>query len=386
MSLDRIRKALDEIDAQLIPLLAKRMEYSVEVAKIKQKEGLPILHPGREEEILKRVQKISEPYDHYTASVYQSLMDASRELQHDCLRVESPLAAQIRAARRDTPSKNMDGAVACQGVPGAFSNQAAALLYPGAQLHFVERFEDVFQAVETGKTRFGVVPVENSTAGSVSEVYDLILKYRHFITGAIDMSVTQNLLACETADLSTIRQVYSHPHALAQCSEFLLEHGFQPVEFINTAAAAKRVAELGDPSIAAIGSLEAARIYGLRVLTPHIQSVNTNSTRFISVSKELLIPADSNKVSLVFSLPHVTGSLYRTLNRFAIHGLNLTKIESRAAKCGGYQYLFYLDFAGSAVSDETVNLLSDLAEEMTEFAFLGNYKEIKADDVIEKSQ
>ena len=222
----------------------------------------------------------------------------------------------------------------------------------------------------------GLLPVENSSAGSVSEVYDLILKYRFFISAAVTLHIHHCLAAPASADPAAIQQVFSHPQALSQCSDFLAQQGYTPVPYSNTAAAAKMVAETGG-NLAAICSEKAAQTHGLRVLQTGIQNNRANRTRFIAISRELCIPDDAQKISLCFSLPHTTGSLYHVLARFAVNGLNLTKIESRPIMGDGPQftYDFYLDFTGNIRHAHTLDLLASLRKELPRFSFLGNYRE-----------
>lgn len=378
MQLDEIRQEIDKVDSELIPLLLRRLNLSIKVADIKEKSGIPILDASREERILDKVRQGAEPYGNYVACVYRAIMDASKELQHDSIGGNSALAAEILAARRIIPA-DFDGTVACQGIAGAFSAEAASRLFPHAGKKFVVRFEDVFAAVESGEADYGILPVENSNAGSVSEVYDLLLKYRHYIVGGVEMHISQNLLGVPGAKPEHIHEVISHAQGLAQCMDFIEAHGFDYTESTNTAVAAKTVAARGDKTMAAIGSVFAAQEYGLQVLAENIQSRARNTTRFIVISKRLIVSEDSNKISLIFSVPHVTGSLYRVLTRFAAHGLNLTKIESRMAPEGNFNYLFYLDFTGNVGDMSTLKLLCNMQSELPEFTFLGNYKEIPAE-------
>ena len=231
-------------------------------------------------------------------------------------------------------------------------------------------FEDVFKEIENDPSAVGILPVENSTAGSVISVYDLILRYGHCIVRATPVNVSQNLLA--VGDQAQVKTVYSHPHALKQCEKFIKEHKLQAVGYENTALAAKYVAELNDPTIAAIGSKEAAELYSLKVAAESIQDQKHNLTRFIAVSKSPFISPKSNTVSLAFCIPHEKGSLYTLLGRFADCGLNLTKIESRPLG-HDFEYKFYVDFSGNINEEKTRNLLSSLQSELSYFVFLGNY-------------
>ncbi len=372
MTLPEIRKEIDKIDSLLVPLLKERMECSLKVAEIKKREGLSVYHPQREREILERVSSEGGELGKYIAALYRELMSISREAQHLSLLGDGELLHSIFDAREKV-GKNVT--VACQGTLGAFSNIAAEKLHGDGHLEFYPTFEDVFKAVESGCADYGVVPVENSNAGSVMEVYDLIMKYRFYIVSAAELAVNENLLGIRGAVLEDIKTVYSHPQALAQSEEFLKNNGIATVEYPNTALAAKYVSELKDKSVGAVGSERAAELYGLEVIASCIQSIKHNRTRFITISKELIIPDDANKVSVVFSLPHTVGALGRVLDRFAVNGLNLTKIESRAAKNGKFEYLFYLDFSGNLKDDSTVKLIASLKEELPEFTFLGNYNE-----------
>lgn len=377
MSLEQIRKDIDAIDRELVPLLQRRMTCSIKVAETKRAENIPVLDASREEAILDKVRSMDELYGNYTADIYRAIMDVSKQLQHDILGGSSALLNDIMSAGRVINSAH-EGKVACQGVAGAFSQTACRQLFPRADIGFLPEFADVFSAVESGEAEYGILPVENSNAGSVPEVYDLLLKYRHYIIGGVDLKISQNLLGLPGAGISDIKEVLSHPQGLAQSAGFIESHGFKATESTNTAVAAMTVSQLNDKSKAAIGSTSAAAEYGLSVIAENIQGSEHNSTRFIAISKKLIIADDSNKVSLVFSLPHVTGSLYRVLNRFATHGLNLTKIESRMASSGDFNYLFYLDFTGNVRDISTVKLICDMSKELPEFTFLGNYKEIPA--------
>ena len=372
MSLDNIRKEIDAIDNELVPLLKKRMLCSLKVAEIKREQNLPVLHPEREQAIIDKVSDAGGEFGSYIASVYREIMGVSREAQQAELSPFGALAGQIVTAK-DGIKENV--AVACQGIEGAFGSIAAKNLHATGKIKYYTTFEDVFRAVANDEVVYGVIPVENSNAGSVSEVYDLILKYRYYIISAADLSVSQNLLGLKGATVNDIKTVYSHPQALSQSEDFLKGAGIKPEPFSNTAMAAKYVSELGDKSVGAIASTLAAELYGLDVVAKDIQSIKNNSTRFITISKQLIIPNDANKISVVFSVPHSVGALNRVLNRFCMNGLNLTKIESRAAKNGEFDYLFYLDFSGNLNDRKTIALISSLENELPDFTFLGNYKE-----------
>lgn len=263
--------------------------------------------------------------------------------------------------------------IAYQGIEGANSHEAALTMFPKADLRSYSAFEDVFKAVRDGECDYGVLPVENSTAGSVSAVYDLILRYRFYIVGAYNMRIDYCLAGLKQACLEDVEMVISHPQALSQCEEYIASRGYEALSCSNTAVAAKRTAREKRLSLAAICSAKAAAVYGLQPLDEHLQDNPYNTTRFIVISKKLYISDNADKVSLCFSLPHVTGSLFKMLSRFDALGLNLTKIESRTIPGKDFEYLFYLDFSGSVKSEGVTNLLCQLSEELPEFSFLGNY-------------
>ena len=226
---------------------------------------------------------------------------------------------------------------------------------------------------------YAVRPVENSSTGSVNEVYDLIMAGRLSIVGAAELPVHHCLLTLPGAKRENLRAVYSHHQALSQCADFIAANGLEPRQYSNTAAAAQMVAAAGDPTACAIASRRAAELYGLHIEAEHIQSVQGNSTRFIALSNRLILPPQANKISLIFTLPNVTGSLYKILARFSMEGLNLTKIESRPVRSGDFDYYFYLDFEGSLEQPGTVDLLCALSEELPVFHFMGNYRELHAE-------
>ena len=375
MKLEEVRAEIDAIDDQLISLLTRRMDCSLKVAEIKAAEGLEVYHPKREELIFNKVRQKGGKYGEYFVELYRLLMECSRALQHQAPPDTNPLVSTIFSAEE---TLNIKGAVACYGQTGAFTHLALTTAFDKNAITplFCPTFEKVFEAVKVGDTEFGIVPVENSSAGSVNEVYDLILKYKLFIIGAVAMPVSHNLLGIKGAKIADIKAVYSHPQALSQCKTFLEANSIEGRVFSNTAAAAKHASTLSDISIGAIGSLQGAKENSLDVLAENIQSFENNQTRFIVISKHPVIPADSNKISLVFTLSHTPGSLQKILTRFSLHGLNLTKLESRAGKNGDFETQFYLDFDGNVAEVKTLSLLCSLLAELNDFSFLGNYKEI----------
>ena len=371
--LSEIRKDIDQIDNELIALFKRRMDCAKEVGIYKKANNIPVLNQKREDEILAEVQEKGGEYGAAARLLFSNIMELSRALQHNIIGSGQALRDLITAAR-EMPSA--DGVtVAFQGIKGANSYEAAQRLFPGAVLTDRKTFEDVFDAVDKEEVTFGILPVENSTAGSVPAVYDLILKHRFYIVGALDMRIEHCLGGLRQSSLEDIEIVWSHPQALSQCEGYIARHNLTPVPKANTAVAARDAAREKRLNVAAICTPRAAEEYGLRILDSGLQDNPYNTTRFIVISKQLYIAPDANKISLCFSLPHVKGSLYNLLCRFNSLGLNLTKIESRPAKGKDFEYLFYLDFTGSVHSENVIDLLSQLSEEMPEFSFLGNYRE-----------
>lgn len=377
MDLLELRNEIDKLDDELIPLLLKRMDISRQVAEYKVQNGIPVFNEQRELEILEDVASKCGEQGEVIKTVFSAIMDASRALQHKIIGGGVELRNLISNAKCEKNLTANGEPIACQGVQGAYSGEAAKALFPDSPIDFHKQFEDVFEAVNQNKARFGIIPVENSTAGSVHESYDLIMKYKFFIVGAYDLKVDHCLCAKPGVKFEDIENVYSHTQALSQCNIFLKNFDFTGITFSNTAAAAKFVSESEKNNIAAICSESAAKKYGLKIIRKGIQNVTNNTTRFIVISKELVIDEDAEKISLIFSAPHRTGSLYRVLGRFSMTGLNLTKLESRPVANGRFDYYFYVDILGSVRDEQTLDLLCALSDELPEFSFLGNYYEGK---------
>ena len=375
MDLLDLRKEIDNIDEQLIPLLLKRMRISEQVAKYKVERGIPVLNAEREQQILDNVAQKCGAQGDTIKTVFSATMDASRALQHKIIGGGKELRDTITNAMTTGKLSANGEPVACQGVDGAYSGVTAKQLFPDSPVKFYKQFEDVFESVNKGEAKFGVIPVENSTAGSVHESYDLIMKYRFYVVGAYDLKIEHCLCAKEGTKYEDINDVYSHPQALSQCNNFLNNFDFTGVNFSNTAAAAKFVAQSSKSDIAVICSELAAKKYGLKILKRNVQNNNNNRTRFIVISKELIIDDNADKISLIFSAPHTTGSLYRVLGRFSMAGLSLTKLESRPIENQDFNYHFYVDVMGSVRDASTLDLMCALYDELPEFEFLGNFYE-----------
>ena len=375
MDLGIIREEIDTIDKELLELFKKRMECSIKVAEYKKENGIPIVNTARENEILDEVKKNGGEFGYAARLLFSNIMELSKGIQHDIIGSGKDIRRKISNADKKITFCS-DTRIALQGIEGANSHEAALRLFPECKTLFYKSFSKVFEAVDKGEADYGILPVENSSAGSVSAVYDLILKYRFYIVKAINLPIEHCLCGLKQSEFTDIEQVWSHPQALAQCSEFISEYGLKTVECTNTAVAAKKIAEEKRLNCAAICTEKAADEYGLKVIAKSCQNYKDNSTRFIVISKKLIIPDNADKISLCFSVPHTNGALYTVLGRFSSNGMNLTKLESRTIDGMPFEYLFYLDFQGNVQSDKVVNMLCALSEEMPEFSFLGNYKEV----------
>ncbi len=370
--LGEVRQEIDGIDSRLLSLLVERMKCSERVAALKKEANAPVFSAQREQEIIERVKNQAGEYGMEAAALYTSIMSASRLRQYGLLTSGKELRFMEKSAVREMPKR--PAGVICQGVEGAYSHHAALDLFGDTSISFEPTWKQVFEGVKAGKAQFGVLPVENSAAGSVSGVYDLILNYRFYIVGAAAVKVEHCFAVWDKEAPVTLAA--SHPQALAQCSEFLKERGLKPVEYSNTAAAAKYVAQEHPSGMAVLCSREAAEQYGLTILEERVQNEKNNRTRFIVISKEPILPEDANKISLCFSIPHTPGSLHSVLERFAMRGLNMTKIESRPIPGRTFEYDFYLDFTGNIHEKGTLELICALHDELSRFSFLGNYSEI----------
>lgn len=373
MELKDIRVEIDSLDRQIIELFKKRMDCSVNVAESKLESGTPILNPKREEVVLNRAEELGGKYGKYARLLYGSIMELSRDLQHTIINGDSDLKKVITNAENEFDTQSHKWNVACLGGAGSNSHLAAMGFFPNANHSLEKNFDKVFEAVASDRCDFGVLPVENSSAGSVSRVYDLILKYRYYIVGEIDLPIEHCLCAIPQTDISNIEYILSHEQGLAQCSVFISENGYTAKKCGSTSLAAKTVAEEKRINWAAICTKAAADEYGLKVLDKNIQNNDNNCTRFIVISKKAVITDKADKISLCFTLSNHPGSLYNVLCRFATHGFDLTKIESRPIPNVPFEYLFYLDFIGNVRNEDNCRMLCALSEELPEFSFLGNY-------------
>ena len=367
-----IRDDIDEIDTRILPLLISRMKCSERVAALKKKAGKPVFDPVREGEILDALRSRQGEYAECLAAIYSGIMSASRAKQHEMLANGQEIRSMERCAESDIKRENVK--LLCQGAQGAYSHRAAGIMFPEVKnVAFRQTFSEVFEGVVGGEADYGILPVENSVAGSVSEVYKLILKHRCYIVQAAAIKADHCLAVYDENE--PVHTVISHPQALRQCEGYIRTNALKPVEFSNTAAAAEYVSENKLSGAGAICSVEAAKLRGLKIIAEGIQDEVHNITRFVLISKSPILPKQADKISLCFSLPHVTGSLYNILENFAVHGLSLTKIESVPISGRKFEYDFYLDFTGNIHDAKTLELICSMYDELSRFSFLGNYRE-----------
>ena len=377
-NLDQMRNDIDAIDSQIAELFRKRMETSLDIARYKKENNITILNSSREKEVLHKVsEQVGEPFDGYARFIFNTIFEASRSCQNNYWAKESDLAQEISEALENTPKLFPNKAVvACQGVPGAYSQAACEKLFEVPSIMYFNSFEGVFNAVEKGLCRYGILPIENSSYGSVGAVYDLMQNYNFHIVKSLRLRVSHNLMAKAGTKLSDVREIFSHEQAIGQCGEFLKSLKDVKVTVCeNTALAAKMVAESDRNDVAAISSKECLDLYGLELLKNQIQVSDNNYTRFICISKKLEIYPGSNRISLILSLPHVPRSLYHTIAKFSALGINLTKLESRPIPGSDFEFMFYFDLEASVYSQELINLLCELDNQPETFVFLGSYIE-----------
>ena len=378
MELKEIRNEIDKIDDGILDLYLKRMELVKEVAKNKTQTGKAVNDNSREDSIVYRLSKNTpEELKFYLKEVYSTIFAVSKSYQSTLISKTSKSVEKIEKVLKKGSSKfPVSATVACQGVEGANSGVAAKRIFPICDISYFKNFEGVFTAVDKGFCEFGVLPIENSTAGSVLEVYDLMNKYSFFIARSIKVKINHCLAVVPGAEKGNIKKVVSHAQALSQCAEYIKNHKFDLEAVENTAVAAKLVAENSDTTIGAICSKECAELYGLKILEENVQDNSLNYTRFILISKDLSVYDGSDRISIMTSAPHESGSLSKILARFSALGLSLTKIESRPISGSDFEFLFYFDFEGNVQDKGVLNLIAEMENSSMMFTFLGSYKEV----------
>lgn len=379
MDLNNIRENIDKIDDKIAELYTQRMDLVKQVSQAKKESGKAVNDPERERKILLRVtENLDDDMQVYIKRVFETMFETSKAYQTANANYSSELGEKIRTALLKGQLKFPARAkVACQGVAGSYSGIAADKMFEIADVTYFKNFDGVFQAVEKGFCKYGVLPIENSYAGSVNQVYDLMKAHKFYIVKSLRLSVNHNLIVNKDADLKDIKEIYSHEQAISQCKKYLEKFPLVKITACpNTAVAAKMVSESGRKDVAAISSRECADLYGLKILERNVQDTDNNYTRFILITKEMEFYENANKISIMTTLPQNSpGSLNKLLSKFANLGINLTKLESRPIVGSSFEFMFYFDFECDLNGKGVQNLLSELDGSTEQFAFLGAYRE-----------
>ena len=375
--LARLRGQIDAIDQDLVRLFAQRMAVTEQVGAYKLAHGMAVLDEGREREVLaSKTAAAPAALKGEVTALFETIMALSRRQQRRLVGVNGEsyaayLAQKEHAARCAVPNPK----VVYQGVAGAYAEEAAAAYFgedtPRRGLH---AWQDVFEALRSGDADYGVVPIENSSTGSINQVYDLLARYGAFIVGEVTLKVNHCLMAPPGVKAEEIQAVYSHEQGLRQCAPYLNTHpDWAQIPLGNTAAAAKHVAE-GHSPCAAIASERCAKLYGLTVLERNIVQTQENATRFVVVAPRMELDGARDKISALFTLPHKAGTLHQIMAVFAAQGLNMMKLESRPIPEHNWEYLFFVDFSGNLLDAEMDLVLQELTECAASFRILGNYR------------
>ncbi len=374
MDLLDLRNQLDGIDTQIVELYEKRMEICKQVAEYKISTGKKVFDKQRETEKLAAVRSMThnEFNAHGVQELFEQIMSMSRKLQYQLLAESGSLGKLPFIGVEELETKK--ARVVFQGAEGAYS-QAAMMQYFGDKVNsfHVDTFRDAMAAIEEGSADFAVLPIENSTAGIVNEIYDLLVEFENYIVGEQIIKIEHCVLGVPGAKLADIKTVYSHPQSLMQSAKYLETKDWKQISMQNNAFAAKKVAEEKDVTQVAIAGAHAGEIYGLEILEQGVNQSDTNSTRFIIVTNQKIFKKDAEKISICFEIPHRSGSLYHILSHFIYNNLSMTKIESRPIEDRNWEYRFFIDFEGNLADSAVKNALRGLREEAKSLKILGNY-------------
>ena len=379
MNLDELRSKIDNIYSEMCRLFAERMQVVTDIALYKKANNMVVYHPSRARAVLQNISKQLGPeFEGYGRSLYRTIFDLSESYQTRMLSQDADFFQQIKEITSRPPMPFPKRAsVACAGCEGAYAHFAAERLFDLPEIMFVNSFRNVFSAVDSGLCEYGVLPIENSLAGSVNAIYDLLGEHNLSIVRSVRLKIDHSLLVQPGAKLEDIREIYSHQQAISQCSEFLAslkDVRIIPVE--NTAEAARMVAQSEDKSKASISSRLCSELYQLHVLKSAIQNRDNNYTRFICISKTPQIYSGANRTSIMMLIPNRPGTLFRILSRFNATGVNLVKIESRQIPEREFEYRFYFDIEASVYSPEFLSVMCELNNCGEQFKYFGTYAEI----------
>ncbi len=379
MELNELRSQIDNVDEQLVKLFVERMQLSAQIGDYKKQHRMPIYVPSREREKLQEVAKLAgTDMDNYTRVLYSMIFELSRSYQSKRNNATTPLHEKIVDSIENTPKLFPQAPmVACQGVEGAYAQIACEKMFKSPFIMYFKNFEGIFNAIDKGLCQYGILPLENSTAGSVKKVYDLMIHHNFSIIRTFRLKVDHNLLVNPGTKLSDIKEIYSHEQAISQCSDYLNSlTGIKIIPVENTAVAAKMVADSGRTDAAAISSRSCEELYNLECIADNIQDKGNNRTRFICISKNLEIYPGSDKTSIMMVLSHKPGALYKVLARMYVLGINVIKLESRPIPDRDFEFMFYFDLETSIYSEEFVQLMCELDDLCEEFKYLGSYTEV----------
>ncbi len=378
--IEECRNKIDEIDNKIAGLYNERMDLARQIGVEKAKSNMFIADKSREKQILNRVTKLVSPeYKVYTKLVFDTIFETSKAYQRNFINAESKVYDEIQKVLSEGIRKFPESAtVACQGVEGAYSNIATDKLFSLSDIVYFKSWDAVFNAVDKGFCDYGVLPIENSSVGSVNAVYDLMKEHNFYIVRSIKLRIQHQLLAKSGVKMQDVREIISHEQAVSQCSDIIGKLGAKVKVTVcdNTALAAQMVAESNRGDLACISSRECAELYNLSILQDNVQNNDNNYTRFICISKKLEIFDKANKISIMVSLPHEKGSLNKMLNKFSTLGLNLTKLESRPMANTNFEFCFYFDFEGQIEDEDVQKLIGELDKGTEKFSFLGSYCEV----------
>ena len=369
MDLKQLRDGIDDVDSEILSLFMKRMKLCRGVADYKKEHDMPVFQGGREQQIIDRIVKLTNDknLEKGTSALFTTIMDISKILQNRTILAEDHI--------NTCPAPDFAGArkIGCQGTSGANSEAAAKKVFGDREFTFYPSFEEVFKAVQSGEADYGVLPVQNSTAGSVDSTYDLMAKYPFYIVKMVTLEINHCLAAKKGTKLKDITCVYSHRQALSQCEVFLSKTGLKKHEYSNTATAAEKVLKSDEP-IAAICSVDCAEKLGLEIIERNVADCTINRTQFIIIAKDMQVAEDSDAVSVMLTIPHKEGSLYRLLTKFYVNNMNLLRIESRPIRDGSFDVMFFLDFSGKMTDPNVKAVLRDLEENLEDFRCIGTFK------------
>lgn len=377
--LSKLREEINSVDREIVELFKRRMTIAASVAEYKREHNLPVLDAARERALLARISDMAgEEFDGYARTLYHTMLDVSRAYQYTKLNSESKVYADIKKTMDNTADIFPPRArVACQGVEGAYSQIAAEKLFELPQISYYKSFDAVFSAIESDECRYGVLPIENSTAGSVKKVYELMLEHKFHIVRSVRVKIDHNLLCKKGTKLENIKEIISHEQAISQCTAFLRSLGDVKITIApNTAVAAKTVAESGRDDIAALSSRFCAELYGLENIASSVQDNGNNHTRFICISKTPEIYPGADKLTLMMVTNNKPGALYNVLSCFNALGVNMTKLESCPIPERDFEFMFYFDFTVSVYSQNLERLLCELEARGERYKLLGVYSEV----------